>query len=263
MRRNNLFDQHTLDILKAAMPHVHPRAQSEMSVLLKANDLIDTISGQGSNDELSTMDLQNWKADPEELLVSIKDVLNEGETEIADMLLNFMKARRIYSAYQNYSDNILQAQSFGNNQSGNNGNRNSNSRRNPFGAMNNQRYRNQGNNNSMNANGGGSQNTAHKQASGVNSQAASDQNKSSNGGVNQMGGNAQQQPNFMNFLMSQLTPEQRKTFEMFNMMMNSMPSDMGSMSGQNIKSQDLKEEDNVMKAQDLSENDMQDDVDQS
>ncbi|MDO5291723.1 MAG: hypothetical protein Q4F05_03130 [bacterium] len=260
MRRNNLFDQHTLDILKAAMPHVHPRAQSEMNVLLKANDLIDTISGQGSGDELSTMDLQNWKADPEELLVSIKSVLNEGETEIADMMLNFMKARRIYSAYQTYSDNILQAQSFGNNQSNSYGNnRNSNNRRNPFGPMNNtQRNRNQNNSGATNASGGGSQNTARKQAAGVNSQAASDQNKSSGGGTGQMGGNGQQ-PNFMNFLMSQLTPDQRKTFEMFNMMMNSMPSDMGSMSGQNIKSQDLKEDDNVMKTQDVSENDMQDD----
>ncbi len=233
MRRNNFFDQHTLDIFKAAMPHIHPMAQNSVNVLLKANDLISTISGAGREDELSTMDLENWQPNPEEMLLSIKEVLNEGETEMVDMMLNFMKARRIYSAYQSYNENVLQTQAVGGsgNSMGNGG------RRNPFGmgGMNNRRNNSANRGNNMNSNS----NDGQARMQGHNNQAAAMNN-----------GNMQGQ-NFMNFLMSQLSPEQRKTFEMFNMMMNNMPMDNGNVSGQSVRREEKKAD---VTSQELADN---------
>ncbi len=155
MRRNQFVDEHTINIFKAALPHVSPQVQSGMNVILKANDLMSTVEEMSNPGELLAMDINSEPKDPEVLLTSIRGACLPGEVEMVDNMLNFMRARKIFNAYQSYNQNILQA-------------------------------------------------------------AEMDKNKR-NGGDNRNG--------FMDFLMSQLSPEQRSTFEMLNMVMNTMSMD--------------------------------------
>lgn len=164
MPRNNPFNEHTLSIMQAALPHVNYQAQSSMNVILKANELMSTLSELSSPSDLSAMELDEEQQNPEVLLQSLKPVCNPAENEFIDMILNFMGARRIFSAYQDYTQNVVHSQDVGNNQR--------NSQRSPFG---------------MNRNG-----------------------------------------NLMDFLLSQMPPEQRSTFETLSMLLNSMPSNMNS-----------------------------------
>lgn len=173
MALNNLrFDSHTIDILQAALPHVSPRMQPSVNLILKANDLMSTLRGLNNPEELSTMELDEETQTPEVLLTSIKPVCNTKENEMIDMVLNFIKAGKLFSAYQNYnSDALHTAEVHGNNK-----------RNAPF-------------------------------------------------GMGNLG-------SFMDFLMSQLTPEQRMTFEAMNMMFNTPPTPSNMESESNTKEQE-------------------------
>lgn len=166
MRNNLLFDEHTLDIVKAAFPHVDHQTQSGMNLLLKASDLVSSVQDIQNAGELSAMGIQEEgeevnHTDPEALLLSIKEVCNMRENEMVDMCLNVVKAQKIYGAYRNHGPSILHTEEVDSAQ-GNS--------QNPF---------------SFNARG-----------------------------------------SLMEMLMSTLSPDQRNTFEMINMMMSTMPHDM-------------------------------------
>lgn len=226
MRRNNLFDEHTLDILKVAMPHVHPRAQGGMNVLLKANDLMTTIEHGGQDGEISAMELNEWTPEPEELLLSIKQVANPAENEIVDMMLNFFKVRKLYSAYQTYSDTVLEAQGIS---KGNGGYRRNNM--NPFASL-------------FGMNQATNQRNHQNRNQNRNANAARNTSDSSNT-MNAAGSKNGQMPNFFNFLMSQMSPEQKQTFDMLNMMMNSTPNNRGNVSGQSVNNAEQSNQDNT------------------
>lgn len=169
MRKNQFIDEHVVNIFQAALPYVGVQAQSSMNVILKANDLMSSMQEISNPGELLAMDIGNEQRDPELLLTGIRSACLPAEVEIVDMMLNFMKARKIFNAYQSYNQNILQT-------------------------------------------------------------AEMDRNKKNNGG---------ERNGFMEFLMSQLSPEQRNTFEMLNMVMNSMPNDANRKAAQeNVSAQE-------------------------
>ena len=149
MKNRFLLDEHMANIFRAAMPHVHPQIQSSMNLLLKANDLMDTIQEASAPSELSTMGLDAEPVNPEELLTSIRPACNSKEMEFVDMILNFLKAGKLYNAYRSYNSEELQAADIGTSAAG-----------------------------------------------------------------------GRKQKSLKDFLVSQLTPEQRSTVEMFNMVMN-------------------------------------------
>lgn len=119
MRNNFLVDDHTLDIFKAALPHVTPQAQGGMNLLLKANELMATIEEVNHPAELSAMEINEEEHTPEVLLESIKQVCTQRENEVVDMMMNFFKARKIYNAYQDYGSQVLQAAQVNPNQNRN------------------------------------------------------------------------------------------------------------------------------------------------
>lgn len=109
MRNNAIFDNHTQSLFQAALPHIHPQAQTSINVILQANELVNTMQEVYSPPELSTMEINEEEQTPEVLLESIKEVCTPRENEFVDMILNFFKARKIYSAYQDYGSQVLQA----------------------------------------------------------------------------------------------------------------------------------------------------------
>lgn len=241
MRRNNFFDEHTLDVVKAAMPHVHPRAQGGMKVLLKTSDLMSTIENGGQDEEISAMDLEAWKPEPEELLLSIKEVAYPQESDMLDVILNMFKARKLYSAYQAYSEEILEAQGLG----GNNNRYRNNNPFNMFNAFN--PFNMFGMNPGMGPRGNPNRNQANNRNAGREKVTSTDANTANTANATSTGNatgnqNGGQMPNFFNFLMSQMSPEQKQTFDMLNMMMNNMPNNPGNVKSQSVSEKDAKED---------------------
>lgn len=153
----NFLNDHALEILSTALPHVNPQAQNSMNLILKASDLMTSVNDLNQPGDLSACEINEEVQNPEVLLTNLRPVCNRQEGEFVDMILNFFKARKLFSAYENYNSSVLQANELG-----------------------------QKNKNSF----------------GFNSNV-----------------------NIMDFLLSQLTPDQRSTFEMMQTLMNSMPKE--------------------------------------
>lgn len=182
MKRNPNFQitNHTLDILRAAVPYVNPNTQNSMNVILKATELVDTVRDVQEPD-LSACDLNQEPFDPEVLLMNLRPVCYQPELDIVDMILNFLKARKIYQAYQTFNTDTVQA------------------------AQMDQRQENY-NYNTEESSQEDNESTQNQATNQTNAQA---NNNHDNG--------------MMNFLLSQLSPEQRSTFDTFQMFLNSMP----------------------------------------
>ncbi|BBF43901.1 hypothetical protein lbkm_2589 [Lachnospiraceae bacterium KM106-2] len=104
MSLNNMnISPHTVDLMKAALPYSNYNAQNSMNVLIKATELADSLQDMTTPPDLSSCDIKNQNTNPEELLMNIKPVCTPQESEFVDMLLNFMQARKIYHAYQEYN----------------------------------------------------------------------------------------------------------------------------------------------------------------
>lgn len=205
MRNSMMFDDHALNIFKAAMPHVHPRMQGGVNLMLQASDLMSTLEEINHPPELSAMEMNPEEHSPEVMLTSIKQVCTPREGEWIDMILNFMNARKIYGAYQDYGSQVLQAAQV-------------NQNRNPFGMF----------GNLFNAFGGANGFNASNMFNGSN---ASNAFGGSNGTSGFGGG-------MMDMFMNFLSPEQRNMFEMMNMMMSTMNmnSNMGNMNSSDATS---------------------------
>lgn len=101
----NLFNgseniQHSLDILKAAMPHLNQPAKHSIELALKTGELLETISDLSSPDQLSACDLAQEPIDMEAMLLQIQEVCTDAEKEAIHVILNFVKARKLYQTYQ-------------------------------------------------------------------------------------------------------------------------------------------------------------------
>ncbi len=167
MRRNLFqFDEHALAICQTALPHVNIQTQTSMNVILKVNDLVNSIRDLSYTGQLSAMELNEEPPDVEELLTNLKPVCNRQEADFVDMMLNVLSARKLYQAYQDFNEQVQAAQVSEEDNNHEEHNTSYNRSNGPFGSNNN--------------------------------------------------------TNMMEFLMSQLAPEQRNMFEMMSMLMTAM-----------------------------------------
>ena len=164
MNSPNMFlSKHTADILKAAFPYVNTNTQSSMNMIIKAAELADSVDEVQKQPVLSSCDINDEPLDAEALLTNVRPVCYPQEMEFVDMILNFIRARKIYHNYQDYASKQVSAAQVHNNNK---------SRNNSFNPMN---------------------------LFGMNNNV-----------------------NMMDFLLSQLTPEQRATFDNMSSMMSMM-----------------------------------------
>lgn len=96
----NLF--HAMDIMRAAMPHLNTPAKNSVELLIKTGELLETASSLGKEGSLSACSTGNEPIDMEALLLHVQEVCNSTEKETVTMLLNFIKARKLYNTYQSY-----------------------------------------------------------------------------------------------------------------------------------------------------------------
>lgn len=120
---------HLVELLDAALPYVNGNAKHSMELIRKASDFMTCFSSSQSS-ELSACDFNTGcqPIDMEGLLENLHKVSNAQEKDFIHMILNFIKARNLYTSYQTFqqthptSEDTLSAASFGGNSAKNNRN---------------------------------------------------------------------------------------------------------------------------------------------
>jgi hypothetical protein len=90
---------HTLDIIKAAFPYLDSQSQQSMELFIKTGELFETFQAFSQKDAVSTLSVRKESIDLESLLNGIRDVCNQQEKDFIDMILNFFRAKNLYSTY--------------------------------------------------------------------------------------------------------------------------------------------------------------------
>lgn len=95
---------HLVELLDAALPYVNGNTRHSMELIRKAGDFITCLSSSPQASELSACDIDtdNQSIDMEGLLENLHKVSNAQEKDFIHMILNFIKARNLYSSYQTF-----------------------------------------------------------------------------------------------------------------------------------------------------------------
>lgn len=96
---SNNSTRHSIEILRAALPHLNNATKKPLELVVQANELLENISSYQNTDELSACSTDNTPVDLEALLTNIQEVCNDSEKEMIHMILNFLQTRKIYQAY--------------------------------------------------------------------------------------------------------------------------------------------------------------------
>lgn len=98
--------QRRLAMLKAAMPYAAPESRHAIELLLQADTLI-SLASRPPVAELSAADLgdegETMRANPEEMLLHIREFCTPRENDMLQTLLNFMHAGRLFQKYRQFA----------------------------------------------------------------------------------------------------------------------------------------------------------------
>lgn len=97
LNRNGL--SHAMDIIKAAFPHLDSGTQQSVDLLIKAGELMDSLTVLKDPNRVSSLSLSKPNIDIESLLTSIRSVCYDKERELIDMVLNFIRAKNLFDTY--------------------------------------------------------------------------------------------------------------------------------------------------------------------
>ncbi|MBE5937857.1 MAG: hypothetical protein E7265_07485 [Lachnospiraceae bacterium] len=89
-----------IDMLRAAMPYTEPRYRKPMQVLIQTEELVSYINEDGEAD-MEACDTGSV-GDVEGMMESIKDFCNPKELETVNLVLNFVRAQRMYRTYRSF-----------------------------------------------------------------------------------------------------------------------------------------------------------------
>lgn len=92
-------ETHFIDMMRAVQPHVSGRPRRSVELLLQSADLLHSIQ-QYREPELSACDASQDSVDFEALLTDLQGVCNPAEAELVNLILNFFRSKKIYSAYR-------------------------------------------------------------------------------------------------------------------------------------------------------------------
>lgn len=99
--------QRRMAMLKAAMPYAAPESRHAIELLLQADTLINLASHPPAA-ELSAADIDEddggaMRANPEEMLMHIREFCTPIENDMLQTLLNFMHAGRLFQKYRQFA----------------------------------------------------------------------------------------------------------------------------------------------------------------
>ncbi len=102
-------ESHFLDMMRAVQPHVSGRPKRSVELMLQSADLLHSVR-QYQEPELSACDTSQDFIDFEAMLTDLQPVCNPAEAELVNLILNFFRSRKIYTAYKAASRQTAEAQ---------------------------------------------------------------------------------------------------------------------------------------------------------
>lgn len=117
---------HISDILKAAVPYVDNKTKRSVNMMLQVTELANTFEELNHPSELSIMEVEDFNLDTEGMLMDMRKFCNKREQEFVDVVVNIVKAQKLYSTYStitssshnskdNGQNNYAKAMGLGNN----------------------------------------------------------------------------------------------------------------------------------------------------
>lgn len=96
---------HSLEILKAAFPHLDSRSKNTLELFIKVGDLLEILSRNRYKSDVSAYSFsddesKSDKTDVVGMLTSVRKVCKDDEIKIVDNLLNLINAFELYETYQ-------------------------------------------------------------------------------------------------------------------------------------------------------------------
>lgn len=98
-KKSSFLNHHSIDMLKTAIPYMNPQAQKSVEVLVKTEELMDTIHILEQPSELSACNINKEPFDMEAMLMQMKEIGTKKEQETIDNVLGFIKMQKLMQAY--------------------------------------------------------------------------------------------------------------------------------------------------------------------
>lgn len=92
-------ESHFLTMMRMVQPHVSGRPKRSVELMLQSAELLHSVQ-QYREPELSACDTGQDFVDFEAMLTDLQTVCNPAESEFINLILNFFRSRKIYSAYR-------------------------------------------------------------------------------------------------------------------------------------------------------------------
>lgn len=95
-------ETHFLEMMRAIQPHVSGRPKRSVELMIQSADLLHCFH-QYQEPALSACDIEQDSIDFEAMLTALQPVCTPPEAELINLILNFFRSRKIYSAYLSVS----------------------------------------------------------------------------------------------------------------------------------------------------------------
>ena len=89
------MNKRQLDMLRAAMPYTNPTLRKPLQVYIQTAELSDYIRSDDSVSEVNACGLDHV-GDVEGMMEQIREFCNPRERDMLDMVINFVRAQKIY-----------------------------------------------------------------------------------------------------------------------------------------------------------------------
>lgn len=87
-------------MLRAALPYTAGQQRHALELLLQADTLVNTAYRGSTQSDLEACDME---ARPEEMLLHIQEYCTPRESDLIQMILNFIKANRLFQSYREFT----------------------------------------------------------------------------------------------------------------------------------------------------------------
>lgn len=101
-------ETHFLEMMRAVQPHVSGRPKRSVELMIQSVDLLHCFH-QYQEPSLSACDIEPDSIDFEAMLTDLQPVCTPPEAELVNLILNFFRSRKIYSAYRTVLQQNLSA----------------------------------------------------------------------------------------------------------------------------------------------------------
>lgn len=101
-------ETHFLEMMRAVQPHVSGRPKRSVELMIQSVDLLHCYH-QYQEPSLSACDIEPDSIDFEAMLTDLQPVCTPPEAELVNLILNFFRSRKIYSAYRTVLQQNLSA----------------------------------------------------------------------------------------------------------------------------------------------------------